>query len=277
MAYRTNRALTIKVLIIVTAIIFCLRLFYMQVLTDDFYLRARNNVLRKQSMVPDRGVIYDRNGNILVRNRPFYDLQVIPGEVRDFNTLSMCTWLGMDRQEFLVRMAKARKFSRYKPSVFYENISIERFAPFQEHLYEYKGFSVVKKSARYYSRGVAAHVLGNVAQSDLRDIQKNDRFYEKGDRLGISGIEKAYENYLRGNKGMKNMVADVHNRPRGKFANGRYDQDPVYGMELFSTLDIDLQEFGENLMGKRKGSIVAIEPTSGEILAFVSKSDFRYQ
>ncbi|SDL78524.1 Penicillin-binding protein A [Sphingobacterium mizutaii] len=225
-------------------------------------------------MVPDRGVIYDRNGKILVWNRPFYDLQVIPNEVRDIDTLSMCKWLKIDRQEFISRIERAKSYSRFKPSVFYQNISVERFAALQEHLFEYKGFQVVMKSSRYYPYGVAAHVLRDVAQTESRGFPKSDRFYEKGDRLGISGIEKAYESYLRGEKGIKNMVADVHNRPQGSFANGKYDREPVYGMELSSTLDIDLQEFGEKLMGKRKGSIVAIEPNSGEILAFVSSPTF---
>jgi len=258
---------------ILVALIYIIRLFYLQVIDNRYKLSAENIVLRYEKQYPARGNIYDRNGNLLVYNEALYDLMVIPGQVKEIDTNAFCDLLQIDRLEFEETMNRAKKYSYYKPSVFLKQISKEDFGAIQEKLYQFSGFYPSTRTLRRYPMPIAAHLLGNVGEVNPNEIEK-DHYYQAGDYIGKSGIEKYYEHELRGIKGMKVLEVDVHNRVKGSYQNGKYDTLAVPGKDLVLSLDAGLQLYGEQLMKNKKGSIVAIEPKTGEILALVSSPGF---
>lgn len=253
----------------VVVLVFLVRLFFLQVIDDTYKLSAENNVLRHIKIYPARGLIYDRNGELLVYNQAAYDLMVIPRQVKDLDTTALCNILKIDRSEFNARMTKAKKYSYRKPSTFDKQIPAEVSALLQEKMYRFNGFFVQKRTLRKYPRKIGAHLLGYVAETNNRELE-NDRYYAQGDHIGKSGIELAYEQELRGRKGTEIVMVDVFNRTKGKFKEGKYDTLAVTGANITSTIDADLQAFAEELMTNKLGGIVAIEPSSGEILAMVS-------
>lgn len=265
----SNRKYVIIALVIFTSAILILRLFYIQVIDRTYRTSAENNVLRYETQYPARGLIYDRNGKLIVYNQAAYDLLVIPAQTHAFDTARFIEILGITRQDFKARLKAAREYSSRVPSVFIKMISFETYGLLQEELYRFPGFYPQARTLRKYTRPVAAHLLGYVGEVDDKLIAR-DRYYRSGDYIGVSGIEKAYEQQLRGRKGVKISLVDVHNNIKGSYADGRYDTVSVPGTNLVSTIDIDLQEYGERLMNNKTGSIVAIEPSSGEILALVS-------
>jgi penicillin-binding protein 2 len=237
-------------------------------------LFANNNVIRKFILFPARGPILDRNGKILVQNEPVYDIMVIPKQVKEFDTLEFCKLIGIDKEGFDKRFDKAVKYSPYRQSVFEKQLSAKLYASFQERLYEFPGFFVQPRTVRTYPDSVAAQFLGYIGEATDRDIQRSDGYYSPGDYIGVTGVEKAYENVLRGQRGVKNMMVDSRNVPKGSYANGAYDTVAVAGKRLTSSLDLRIQKLGEELMKNKVGSIVAIEPSTGEILAFVSSPTY---
>ncbi|RMG78637.1 MAG: penicillin-binding protein 2, partial [Bacteroidetes bacterium] len=249
--------------------IFSIRLFYLQVIDDTYKLSAQNQALRKVPLYPTRGLIYDRNKQVLVYNEAAYDLMVIPRKVKNIDTLAFCNLVGITKEKFIEKITKAKKYSRYKPSVFISQITADEYYPIEEQLYKYPGFYGEKRLLRKYSYPIAAHVLGYLAEVDNQTIQNNP-YYKKGDYIGKSGLEKQYEEILRGKKGISVQVVDVHNRVKEKFKDGKYDTLPVAGKNITISIDAQLQAYGEKLMQNKKGSIVAIEPETGEILAMVS-------
>ncbi len=249
--------------------IYVVRLLFLQALDDSYTAKANQNVLRFITQYPARGLVYDRNGKLLVYNEAVYDLVVVPRQVKGIDTLLFCQLVGITRSDFEKRMEKARNYSTYAPSIFEKQISKEDFGPLQEKLYRFKGFYVQSRSLRRYPKSIAAHVLGYIGEVNGFDIQQNS-YYVQGDYIGKSGLEKSYENVLRGKKGSKIIMVDVHNREKGPFRNGMYDTAAVAGENLYSTIDMGLQEYAEQLMHNKRGSIVAIEPSTGEVLAFVS-------
>lgn len=258
------------------ALIILIRLFYLQVIDDSYKLSAESNVLRAIKIYPDRGYIYDRYGNLLVSNQPAYDLMTIPKEVKELDTLEFCKDLGLSLEELkqcFVKMKESRGYSRFRPSVLVKELSKETYASLQEKLYKYPGFYVQQRTLRDYKYPVGANVVGYISQVP-RSIVKADPYYESGDNIGISGIEKAYEEQLRGQKGVRYVVRDVHNREKGSFADGRYDTLPQSGQDIITTISADLQAFGEQLMQNKVGSIVAIEPSTGEILCLVTSPSY---
>jgi len=254
---------------IVIALIFIARLFYVQVLVDSYILSANNNVLRYMTQYPARGLIYDRFGKLMVYNEAAYDLMVIPREAKNIDTNALCRLIGISREDYIERMKKAKAYSRYKPSLFEAQISRENYGYVEEKLFLFPGFFVQSRTLRKYTYPVAAHTLGYIGEASPEQIRKNS-YYKPGDYIGISGIEKSYEEQLRGRKGMKIRVVDVHNRDKGSFQQGKYDTTAFAGTDLWSSLDAELQQYGELLMTNKKGSIVAIEPSTGEILCIVS-------
>ena len=254
---------------VVVGLIFILRLFYIQVVEDKYKLSANNNVLRYVTEYPARGLIYDRKGKLLVYNEAVYDLMVIPKQVGEMDTTEFCNLLDITKEDFITKVQKARKYSAIKPSVFEKQISSKTYASFQEKMSKYNGFFVQRRTLRYYPDKIAGHVLGYIGEVNDAMIAKNP-YYRSGDYIGISGIEQSYEEVLRGKRGLKVVMVDVHNREKGSFENGKYDTLAVAGENLIASLDRDLQEYGEQLLKNKVGSIVAIEPNTGEILAMVT-------
>jgi penicillin-binding protein 2 len=265
----SNRKFTIGLIFLVIGVIFLIRLFYVQVLNDKYKSDSDHNVLREIIQYPARGLIYDRNGLLLVYNEAAYDLMIIPKQMEEMDTLAFCELLGITKEDFIQKYTKARNYSRYKPSVFEKEISSEEYAKIQEKLFEYPGFFVQTRTLRKYPRKSAAHILGYIGEVNQSDIEKN-KYYKSGDYIGKSGVELSYEELLRGKRGVKRVLVDVHNREKGSFNGGLSDTMAVTGQTIYITIDAQLQEYGELLMGNKKGSIVAIEPQTGEILALIS-------
>lgn len=269
----SNRKILFYAIVVIVAIVLLAKLFSLQVVNKSYRVTAQNNVLRYVTEYPTRGLIYDRHGELLVFNQAAYDLMVIPGQTQDIDTAELCTILGIDRESFTERMDAAVKYSEYAPSVFLKMVSSETYGRLQELLYKYPGFYVQTRTLRKYTYPSAAHVLGYVGEVNNEEI-KADNYYKSGDYIGKTGIEKSYEEALRGSKGLSIFLVDVHNRVKGSYQNGRHDTVPVPGKNVTTTLDIGLQRYGEKLMGDKNGSIVALEPSTGEVLALISTPDY---
>lgn len=268
------RKYVIQGIFIAVAVIITARLAYLQLIDESYLLSANNNVLRKVVVYPARGVILDRNGKVLVQNEPVYDLLVTPREVRDLDTVLLCELVGIDKEGFERRMTTARSYSPYKASPFEKQIPASAYAKLQEHLYKFRGFYIQNRTVRSYPDSIAAQFLGYIQEVNDRDIERSNGFYRPGDYIGASGVERAYEELLRGQRGVKNVMVDAFNRPQGSFADGKYDTLAVAGEGLVSSLDKELQLLAERLMRNKIGSVVAIEPSTGEILTFVSSPTY---
>lgn len=268
-----NRKFIILGLFLFTGFVFIIRLFYVQVIAEKYILSANNNVLRYITQYPARGLVYDRNGKLLVFNEAAFDMMVIPNQVKAMDTAEFCRLLEISFGDFRERLTKARRYSSYKPSIFESQINRENFGALQEKMFMFHGFFVQPRTLRSYPYSTAAHMLGYIGEASPAIIERNP-YYKPGDYIGISGIEKSYEEELRGQKGMKLRMVDVHNRDMGSFQKGEYDTIAVPGKDLWSSIDVDLQLLGELLMRNKKGSIVAIEPSSGEILCLVSSPTY---
>ena len=264
-----ERKNVIKGIFIVIAGIFILRLFHIQIVDNSYTLSANNNVLRYNTEYPARGLIFDRNDKLLVYNEATYDLMVIPRLVKKIDTTDFCNLIGIDKESFIKKMNDAKSYSRYKPSVFEKQLSKETYGYLQEKLFELPGFYVQIRTLRKYPKPMASHTLGYIGEVSP-EIIDNNPYYKSGDYIGISGIENSYEDMLRGKRGLKIEMVDVFNRPKGSYQNGKYDTIAVAGKDLHTTLDADLQEYGEMLMKNKTGSIVALDPKTGEILTIVS-------
>jgi penicillin-binding protein 2 len=268
-----NRKYIIMGLVLAASLVLIVRLFHVQIVDKTYRVSAANNALRPVTQYPARGLIYDRNGKLIVYNQAAYDLLVIPVQTGAFDTARFNEILGITMDDFRQRMKDAVDYSRRTPSVFLKMISSESYALLQEELYRFPGFYVQARTLRKYTQPVASHLLGYVGEVDNKLIAR-DRYYRAGDYIGVSGIEKTYEEQLRGTKGVNIFLVDVHNNIKGSYADGKYDTTAVPGTNLWSTIDIDLQAYGENLMQNKTGSIVAIEPATGEILTLVTSPSY---
>lgn len=267
------KAFSIGAVVAVVALIFILRLLNVQVYDVKWKLKADNNAILKTVKIPARGLIYDRDDNLIVYNEPAYDLYVTPRRVKPFDTIKFAALLNIDPEIIKSGIAKARDYSSYKASPLVRQFTSKEFASLQESLYKYPGFSFQSRTIRKYPFKSAPHVLGYVGEVSNRDIDR-DGYYSQGDYIGKTGIENIYEKELRGEKGVSFRMKDVHNRIKGEFKEGRYDTLSTIGSNLITTLDIDLQNYGEQLMVGKVGGIIAIEPATGEILAMVSTPTF---
>lgn len=265
----SRRKYYVTAIFFAVGLIFILRLFGLQVISSKYKVSATNNVLREIVQYPNRGLIYDRNGVLMVFNKPAYDLLVTPREVERFDTLAFCRLVEVSKEELIAGIQKAREYSPYKPSILIKQIPPESFAFLQEQLYKFKGFHTQSRTLRDYANPSGAHVLGYVSEVNDNDIQK-DEYYKSGDYIGASGIEKTYEKQLRGIKGIKKQMVDVHNRIQGSYVEGAEDIPAKIGNNIVTTLDADLQSYAEQLFRNKKGAMVAIEPSTGEVLALVS-------
>ena len=268
-----NRKYIVMALIVFASLILLTRLFIIQVVKDTYRLSADNNVLRYVTQYPARGLIYDRNKKLIVFNQAAYDLMVVPAQVTKIDTAEFCGLLEISISSYRERMNTALAYSRRAPSVFLKQISAESYARFQEKMFLYPGFYVQPRTLRKYSKPIAAHLLGYVSEVD-ESLVKKEPYYKAGDYIGKLGIEEAYEKVLRGRRGVKIFLVDVYSRIKGSYAEGRMDTVAIQGEDIISTMDMDLQEYGEHLMRNKSGSIVALEPKTGEVLALVSSPNF---
>jgi penicillin-binding protein 2 len=265
-----DRKFIIGGVFLVACIAFIIRMFYMQVFDESLKLDASNETFRHITQYPPRGCIYDRKGRLLVTNEAAYDILVTPSQVKDLDTDSFCNDLGISKTDFISGIKKAIiQNTTYHSSVFIKEVTPEIYTAFQEKLFKYHGFSSQVRTVRRYPMKVAPHILGYIGEVD-QDLCDRDPDYKEGDYIGISGIEESYESDLRGKKGVKIMMFDAMNKEVGDYKNGKYDTLPVTGDNLTCTIDAELQEYGEKLMQNKAGSIVAIDPETGEILALVS-------
>jgi penicillin-binding protein 2 len=268
-----NRQLLFHFFFLAMGLAFLIRLFQIQVLDDSYKIAAENNATRKMRQYAPRGYIYDRNNKLIVSNQIAYDLMVIPRQIKDLDTVLLCELLQITREDFDKQLNKAKTYSTYKPSVFHKLISAERFAEIQEQLFQFTGFFTQKRLLRKYQYLSAANVVGYIGEVSPAYIQSHPQ-YKMGDLIGKSGLDFSYENELRGKAGIKYVMVDNHNREKGPFMEGKYDTIARPGYDLQSSLDIDLQQFGEYLMHGKRGGIVAIDPKTGEILALVTSPNF---
>ncbi|MDO9154183.1 MAG: penicillin-binding transpeptidase domain-containing protein [Paludibacter sp.] len=274
-----NRRYVIAIIISVVLGIFILRLFSLQIFESKYKEGADSNAFLKKTLFPSRGLIYDRNHTLLVYNKPAYDITLILREIRDLDTLAFCKAMNIDKSYFINRIAeiKDRKknlgYSSYTPQIFMTQLNIEDIATIQQSMYKFPGFYVQKRTLREYAFSGAAHVLGSIGEVSQKRIE-NDNYYKSGDYIGRDGVEYTYEKILRGTKGIEILLRDAKGRIKGKYENGAKDIASKAGENLTLTLDIQLQVLGEKLMTGKIGSIVAIEPQTGEILAMVSNPAF---
>jgi len=268
-----QRTLVIAGLFVIVGLIFIIRLFFVQILQDNWKVRAIKITERAVTNYPSRGLILDRNKKVLVGNQAVYNLMVVPKKVQPFDTTHFCKITNLPYDELKQKLAKARKYSKFKPSILIGQIPASEYADIVENLDQFKGFYGVPNTMRIYPDNAAPHAVGYVSEVNDRDIE-NDPYYRSGEFIGVNGIEKSYEKVLRGKKGVSFMLVDVHNNVKGKFADGRYDTASVTGQNLVSTIDLELQKWGEQLMQNKRGSIVAIEPATGEILSMVNNPSY---
>lgn len=264
---------------IVIIAVYVVRLLTLQLLSDDYRIRAESNALRKDVLYPSRGLIMDRKGRLLVYNEPSYDIMVTMQEQHGIDTLDFCETIGITRDFYVERMAEIKDskrnpgYSRHTPQLFLSQIPAEEFSVFREKLFRFKGFSIQKRSVRKYTSGLAAHILGDVGEVSPTDIEEND-YYRAGDYIGKLGIERSYEETLRGEKGVHIILRDVHGRSQGRFMDGKYDTEPRPGHNLTLGIDKDLQALAERLLQGKLGAIVAIEPSTGEVLCMASSPTY---
>ena len=275
-----NRRYVIGGLAIVIVVVYIIRLFTLQLLSDDYKKNADSNAFLKKVEYPSRGVIYDRNGKLLVYNQPAYDIMVVMNEERGhLDTLEFCDALGITKEYFIKRMADIKDrnknpgYSRFTQQLFMAQLSDEEFSVFREKMFRFPGFYVQKRSIRQYQYPYAAHILGDVAEVSPSNIEEDD-YYQLGDYIGKQGVEKSYERQLRGEKGVQILLRDARGRIQGSYQNGSLDCKPVAGKDLTLSIDIKLQALGERLLEGKIGSIVAIEPSTGEVLCMVSSPTY---
>ncbi len=264
-----SRKYVLVAAVLFIAVVFILRLFWIQVVDDRWKAVAANMAERKITDYPARGFIYDRKDRLLVANTPVYDLMMVPREVKPFDTLAFAKLIGVEPDEVIARMAEARRYSVHKPSVIEKQIPADQFASISVHLHRYPGLYGQSRTLRTYPPHTAAHLLGYLSEVSPKKVEE-DPYYKAGDVIGVGGVESFYEKELRGRRGVKYVLVDVHNNIKGPFKDGIYDTLAISGKSLFTGLDLDLQLLGEKLMTNKKGSIVALDPKTGEVLCLVS-------
>ena len=265
--------------IVLIAIIYLIRLFDLQINDERYKRSADSNAFLKKTVYPSRGLIYDRNGELVVYNQPAYDVMLIPRDVQPFDTLDFCRTLNITPEQLVKRFEDMRDkrlnpgYSSYTPQRLIAQLSSQDYGRLQEKLYRFPGFFIQKRILRQYNHPTAANVLGNIREVSATDIER-DPYYAAGDYTGDLGVEKSYEEHLRGVKGVEILIRDARGRIQGRYENGAHDVDPVSGRDLRLSLDIKLQEYAESLMVNKRGAVVAIEPSTGEILCMVSNPSY---
>ncbi|RKS13079.1 penicillin-binding protein 2 [Flavobacterium sp. 120] len=267
------RKVLLPSLIIIATSLLVMRIFYLQIVDDTLKLKSENNAIKKKYEYPERGYMYDRKGKLLVANQASYDIMVIPREVKNTDTLEFCQLLNITKEDFIKKIEKATVYSPRLPSVFLSQLNKSEFAAFQEKIRKYEGFYFQKRSLRDYEVDFGANIFGFITQVNEKLVAKNP-YYNSGDLIGKQGVEESYEDLLRGVKGVKYIQKDKYNREIGSYKDGKYDTIAVQGEDINLTIDAEIQKYGEELMINKRGGIVAIEPSTGEILALVTAPSY---
>ena len=274
-----NRRYVISGAVVFLVLIYVIRLFMLQIVDSDYKAWADSNAFLKKTLYPSRGLIYDRNGKLLVYNQPAYEVMMIMREVQPFDTLDFCQILGITKEQFVKRVAdiKDRRlnpgYSSYVPQLFMNQLSAQEYGVLQEKLYKFPGFYIQNRTNREYEYPYAANILGYIGEVNKKDIE-NDSYYVQGDDSGRSGVERSYEKVVRGVKGEEILLRDAHGRIKGKYDEGKHDRAPESGKNLTLAIDMELQAYGEKLMQNKLGGIVMIEPETGEVLCMVSAPSY---
>ncbi len=274
-----RRTIVVALIFIFVGVVLLVKLFILQVYDPSYKFSAESNTRREIINYPARGLVYDRNGKLIVSNQANYDLMVVPRELKQMDSTTFCEALDISIEELRALFndmkikLKQKKISSIKPSIFYKQLSAEQYGYLQEKLYKFDGFFVQRRTLRKYEYPIAAHILGYVGEVGPQDITR-DSYYATGDYHGINGVEATYEKFLRGKKGSKYVLVDVHGREKGSFRDGQYDIPAEAGKDISLTINIDLQKYGEQLMQNKIGAIVALEPKTGEILTMVSSPTY---
>ena len=274
-----NRKFVVVGIVMAIVIVFICRLFNLQILSDEYKKYADSNAFFDKTVYPSRGVMYDRTGRLLVSNQPAYDVMVCMRSVNDLDTLALCQSLGITQEFFDRRMADVKNrrlnpgYSSYTTELFLGQLTAEESAMFQEQLYKFSGFSIQRRTIRQYNYPVAGHLFGDLGEVSKKDIAK-DNYYVQGDFIGKQGLESFYEKQLRGEKGKEVLLRDAYGRIKGRYMDGTMDVAPVPGRNLTLSLDIELQALAERLLQNKIGSVVAIEPSTGEVLCMASSPTF---
>ncbi len=269
-----KRSLLFPILVLVTTLVFISRLFFLQIIQHNpKEVSLTSSTIKRIYTYPERGFVFDRNQKLMVANEQTYDVKVIPNEVEPFDTLEFCQLLKIDKDYLNYKIKRAKRYSRWLPSVFLSQLAKEDYAYLQEKIHKYKGFSIQRKSLRHYPHQSAANILGYVNEVN-EELAKKNPYYEQGELVGTQGIEKEYESLLRGTKGVAYKLRDRLNKVIGPYKDGMYDSIPTPGNDLTLSIDLELQKYGELLMTNKRGGIVAIEPNSGEILALVTAPSY---
>ncbi len=277
-AYEIRRFILIGSVIFVI-LIYVVRLFFLQIVEVEYKASADNNAFLKKTLYPARGVIYDRNDKLLVYNQPAYDVMLIMREIQPFDTLDFCRTVGITKEIFDKRIVDIKNralnpgYSSYVPQVFMNQLSTNEYGILQEKLYKFPGFYIQNRTVREYTYPNAALLLGNIGEVNRRDIRADD-YYVQGDYAGRAGVERSYENVLRGEKGVEILLRDAHGRIKGRYEEGLYDMAPVSGKNLKLAIDIELQIYAEQLLHNKLGSIVMIEPSTGEVLCLATSPSY---
>ena len=274
-----NRRYVIAIIISIVVLVYIARLFSLQILDDKYKEGAASNAFLYKTQYAPRGLIYDRNQNLLVYNKPAYDVMIIMREIQHLDTASLCNDLGITLDYFNQSMDKIkdrqknRGYSRYTPQLFMKQLSTDEIATMQQSIYKYQGFYIQNRTLREYSYPVAAHLLGSIGEVSAQAIEK-DSYYKQGDYAGRDGVEYTYEKQLRGEKGVEILLRDAKGRIKGRYEDGEEDVAPKTGTNLTLTIDVQLQLLAEQLLNGKIGSVVAIEPSTGEILVLASNPTF---
>ena len=274
-----ERKTVLIAIVCVVGVIYIAQLFRLQILNSDYKKWANSNAFFQRTLYPSRGVMYDRNGKLLVYNQPSYDVVIIVQEMQEFDTLSFCRAVDISIERFRRRLEEIKDrrnnpgYSSYTPQTFLTQLNNRQCGVLQESIYKFPGFYIQNRTVREYSSPYAAHILGYIAEADKQNIA-DDSYYGRGDLIGKTGVERSYEEHLRGKKGVEILLRDAHGRIKGKYENGIYDEAPVSGKDLTLSIDFDLQAYGEELMRNKLGSIIMIEPKTGEILCMVSMPSY---
>ena len=274
-----QRKYVIAGIALVIVLVYVARLFYLQISTDEYKIRADSNAYSKNYLFPARGQIYDRNGKLLAYNELAYNIMVVMMDQHGIDTLDFCRTMGITKEFYIKRMDEIKdskknpSYSRNRPQVFMTQVPAETFSKFREKMSRFNGFSYEKRTRRRYTSGMAAHLIGDVGEVSPADID-SDAYYRPGDYIGKMGVERSYEKALRGEKGVNIYLRDVHGRVKGRYAEGKYDRPPVPGQDLTLCIDSALQALAERLLEGKLGAIVAIEPSTGEVLCMASSPTF---
>jgi penicillin-binding protein 2 len=270
---KSRRLFVLLAMLVAVGLVFIIRLFFLQIVDTSNYYKAQAYGSNDITIYPARGTIVDRYGKLMVYNDAVYDLMVVPQKAKDFDKVALCHELMLDTNEFNKRLKKASKYNPREPSVIFKNLPFHLYTRLQEVLYQYPAFYIETKIDRRYNINGAAHLLGYMGEVTEKQLEQ-DKYYKPGDTKGITGLEKSYEVYLRGHKGKKVVLVDKFSKTQGSFAGGKFDSLPFAGDNIISSIDLDLQVFGEKLLANKIGSIVAIEPSTGEVLSIVNSPNY---